>query len=228
MKPAIRLSALAKYPSIWVFTHDSIGLGEDGPTHQPVEHLAALRVIPDLVLIRPCDANEVLEAWKIAIKRRNGPTALAFTRQSVPTLDRSIYNPASGLCRGAYILADYGDREPRLILMASGSEVELIIKAAGILAVDGVDVRIVSFPSWELFLEQDQEYRDSVLLPDVKARVAVEAGVSLGWERWVGDQGAIISVNRFGASAPYKILYEKYGLTVENIVDTAQKIMAMR
>ncbi len=226
MRPAIRLSALAKYPSIWVFTHDSIGLGEDGPTHQPIEHLAALRAIPDLVLIRPGDANEVLEAWKIAIKRRNGPTALAFTRQSVPTLDRSIYTPASGLRRGAYILADYGDNEPNLILMASGSEVDLIIKAAGILAVDGVDVRIVSFPSWELFVEQDQEYRDSVLLPDVKARVAVEAGVSLGWERWVGDHGAIISVNRFGASAPYKILYEKYGLTVENIVDMALKTMA--
>lgn len=225
MRPAIRLSALSKYPSIWVFTHDSIGLGEDGPTHQPVEHLAALRAIPDLVVIRPCDANEVVEAWKIAIERRNGPTALALTRQRVPTLDRSIYSPASGLQRGAYTLADYGDREPGLILMASGSEVELIVKAAGLLAVEGIDVRIVSFPSWELFARQEKEYQDSVLLPDVSARIAVEAGVSQGWERWVGDSGTVISVDKFGASAPYEVLFEKYGLTVENIVSAARIMM---
>jgi len=225
MRPAIRLSALSKYPSIWVFTHDSIGLGEDGPTHQPVEQLAALRAIPNLVVIRPCDANEVVEAWKIAIKRRNGPTALALTRQRVPTLDRSIYNQASGLQRGAYILADYGDHEPGLILMASGSEVDLIVKAAGILAAEGIDVRIVSFPSWELFALQDKGYQDSVLLPGVRARIAVEAGVSQGWDRWVGDAGTVISVEKFGASAPYEVLYEKYGITVENVVSTARGMM---
>ena len=225
MRPAIRLSALSNYPSIWVFTHDSIGLGEDGPTHQPIEQLAALRAIPNLVVIRPCDANEVVEAWKFAVKRRDGATAFAFTRQAVPTLDRSIYSPASGLERGAYVLADYGDQAPEIILMASGSEVDLVVKSAGNLAAEGINVRIVSFPSWELFAEQDQEYQDSVLLPEVKARVSVEAGVSQGWERWVGDYGAIIAVDRFGASAPYKILYKKFGLTVENIVSTARKLL---
>ena len=225
MRPSIRLSALSNYPSIWVFTHDSIGLGEDGPTHQPIEQLAALRAIPNLVVIRPCDANEVVEAWKFAVKRRDGATAFAFTRQAVPTLDRSIYSPASGLERGAYVLADYGDQAPEIILMASGSEVDLVVKSAGNLAAEGINVRIVSFPSWELFAEQDQEYQDSVLLPEVKARISVEAGISQGWERWVGDCGAIIAVDRFGASAPYKILYEKFGLTVENIVSTARKLL---
>jgi len=225
MRPAIRLSALSNYPSIWVFTHDSIGLGEDGPTHQPVEHLAALRAIPNLVVIRPGDANEVVEAWKFVIKHRDGATALAFSRQAVPTLDRSIYGPASGLKRGAYVLADYGDQVPEIILMASGTEVDLIVKAAGNLAAEGVNVRIVSFPSWELFGEQDQEYQDLVLLPEVKSRIAVEAGVSQGWERWVGDYGAIIAVDRFGASAPYKILYEQFGLTVENVVSNARVLM---
>lgn len=225
MRPAIRLSALSNYPSIWVFTHDSIGLGEDGPTHQPIEHLAALRAIPNLVVIRPCDANEVVEAWKFAVKHRDGATALAFTRQAVPTLDRSIYGPASGLERGAYVLADYGDQAPEIILMASGSEVDLVVRSAGNLAAEGINVRIVSFPSWELFGEQDQEYQDSVLLPEVNTRIAVEAGVSQGWERWVGDRGAIIAIDRFGASAPYKILYEQFGLTVENIVSTARDLM---
>jgi len=225
MRPAIRLSALANYSSIWVFTHDSIGLGEDGPTHQPVEHLAALRAIPGLVVIRPSDANEVVEAWKVAIERRGGPTALAFSRQSIPSIDRSIYGPAVGLRRGAYTLADYGDREPSLILMASGTEVDLIVKAAGILAVEGVDVRIVSFPSWELFAQQEKDYQDSVLLPGVNARIAVEAGVSQGWYQWVGDNGAVIAVDKFGASAPYEVLYEKYGLTVENIVSKARSLM---
>jgi transketolase len=225
MRPAIRLSALSGYPSIWVFTHDSIGLGEDGPTHQPIEHLAALRAIPNLVLIRPCDANEVVEAWKFAIKHRDGPTALAFTRQSVPTLDRSIYSPASGLQRGAYVLADYGDQAPEIILMASGSEVDLIVKAAGNLAAEGINVRIVSFPSWEIFAEQDQDYQDSVLIPELKTRIAAEAGVSQGWERWVGDDGAIIAIDRFGASAPYKLLYDQFGLTVDNIVSNARKLI---
>jgi len=224
MRPAIRLSALSNYPSIWVFTHDSIGLGEDGPTHQPIEHLAALRAIPNLVVIRPSDANEVVEAWKYAVKRRDGATALAFSRQSVPTLDRSIYSPASGLQHGAYVLADYGDQAPEIILMASGSEVDLIVRAAGNLAAEGINVRIVSFPSWELFAVQDQDYQDSVLIPEVRKRISVEAGVSQGWERWVGDDGVIIAIDRFGASAPYKLLYEQFGLTVENIVSNARML----
>ena len=225
MRPAIRLSALSKYPAIWVFTHDSIGVGEDGPTHQPVEHLAALRAIPNLVVIRPADGNEVTEAWKAAIQRRDGPTALALTRQDLPTLDRTVYNPADGLQRGAYVLADIGDGIPKLILMASGSEVSLIVQAGLMLAGRGITVRLVSFPSWELFANQDAAYREGVLLPDVKARLAVEAGVSLGWDRWVGDNGVFIGVDRFGVSAPYKTIYEKFGLSVENIVMTAQKLI---
>ncbi len=161
MRPAVRLSALSHYPSIWVYTHDSIGLGEDGPTHQPIEHLAALRAIPNLVVIRPADANEVTEAWKVAISRRHGPTALIFTRQAIPVLDRAIYAPAEGLQKGAYVLADMGDSEPELILMASGSEVCLITEAGARLASEGVNVRLVSFPSWELFEAQDEAYQNS-------------------------------------------------------------------
>jgi transketolase len=224
MRPAIRLSALSHYPSIWVFTHDSIGLGEDGPTHQPVEQLAALRAIPNLVTIRPADANEVEESWKVAISRRNGPTALVFTRQGTPTLDRKIYNPANGLWRGAYILADLGQGKPELILMACGSEVNLIVQAGQSLANEGVAVRLVSFPSWELFAAQDKTYRQSVLLPDVKARLSIEAGISQGWERWVGCDGEIISIEHFGASAPYKTLYEKFGLTVGEVIDRAKAL----
>jgi transketolase len=225
MRPAIRLSALSHYPSIWVFTHDSIGLGEDGPTHQPIEQLAALRAIPGMMVIRPADANEVLEAWKVAISRRDGPTTLAFTRQAVPTLDRQVYSPADGLWRGAYILTDLGGGKPELILMASGSEVSLIIEAGSRLASDGVKVRLVSFPSWELFAVQDRGYRNSVLPPDIGARISVEAGIAQGWERWVGDRGSIISVDRFGASAPYKTLYEKFGLTVDHIIEQARSLV---
>jgi len=228
MRPAIRLSALSHYPSIWVFTHDSIGVGEDGPTHQPIEHLAALRSIPNLVVLRPADANEVRESWKIAIERRNGPTVLVFTRQDVPTLDRTIYAPADSVKKGAYVLADIGDGPPELILMASGSEVGLIIQAGAILAAEGVNVRLVSFPSWELFKNQSQEYQKRVLLPNVKARLAVEAGVTFGWERWVGDSGRVIGVDKFGASAPYKMLYENYGLTVENILFQSRELLPSR
>jgi transketolase len=228
MRPAIRLSALSHYPSIWVFTHDSIGVGEDGPTHQPIEHLAALRSIPNLVVLRPADANEVRESWKIAIERRNGPTVLVFTRQDVPTLDRTIYAPADSVKKGAYVLADIGDGSPELILMASGSEVGLIIQAGAILAAEGVNVRLVSFPSWELFKNQSQEYQKRVLLPNVKARLAVEAGVTFGWERWVGDSGRVIGVDKFGASAPYKMLYENYGLTVENILFQSRELLPSR
>jgi transketolase len=226
MRPAVRLSALSRYPSIWIYTHDSIGLGEDGPTHQPVEHLAALRAIPNLVVIRPADANEVTEAWKIAISRRNGPTALILTRQSIPILERSIYAPAVGLHNGAYVLADMGDAKPDLILMASGSEVYLIIEAGVRLVSEGANVRLVSFPSWELFEAQDEKYRDQVLPPEIKARLSVEAGVSQGWERWVGDSGESISVERFGASAPYKVIFENYGITVDNVINRARQILA--
>jgi transketolase len=225
MRPAVRLSALSKYPSIWIYTHDSIGLGEDGPTHQPVEHLAALRAIPNLVVIRPADANEVTEAWKIAILRRHGPTALILTRQAIPVLDRTIYAPADGLQKGAYVLADMGDSKPELILMASGSEVCLITEAGARLASEGVNVRLVSFPSWELFQAQDNAYRNLVLPPDIKTRLSIEAAVSQGWEKWVGDYGACISVERFGASAPYKVIFEHYGLTVDNVIQQAQQLM---
>ncbi len=221
MRPAVRLSALSHYPSIWVYTHDSIGLGEDGPTHQPVEHLAALRAIPNLVVIRPADANEVREAWKVAIARRNGPTALIFSRQAVPTLDRKVYAPAGALQRGAYVLADLGKGNPELILIASGTEVSLIVEAGAKLAQAGINVRLVSFPCWELFKAQGQAYQDSVLLPDVRKRVSIEAGISQGWERWVGEQGSSISIERFGASSPYKTIYEKFGLTTEAIVARA-------
>jgi transketolase len=225
MRPAIRLSALSQYPSIWLYTHDSIGLGEDGPTHQPIEHLAALRAIPHLVTIRPADANEVREAWKIAIERRHGPTVLVFSRQNTPTLDRSEYASAEGLRRGAYVLADLGGGEPELILMATGTEVSLIVEAGARLAAEGVSLRLVSFPSWELFEAQDQAYRDEVLLPSVKARLAVEAGVAQGWERWIGDAGATLTLDRFGASAPYKKIFQELGFTVDHVMEMAHSLM---
>jgi transketolase len=219
MREPIRLSAFSHYPSIWVFTHDSIGVGEDGPTHQPVEQLMSLRVIPDMVVIRPADANETAVAWKVAIERRRGPTALALTRQNVPTLDRIQFNPAAGLERGAYVLADLGlHGDPDLILMASGSEVGLIVEAGRKLASQSLGVRLVSFPSWELFAAQSQEYRLSVLPETVQSRLAVEAGVSIGWERWVGEKGGVIAVDRFGGSAPFEAVYRELGMTVENII----------
>jgi transketolase len=225
MRPAIRLSALSGYPSIWVFTHDSIGVGEDGPTHQPIEQLAALRAMPNLVVIRPGDANESVEAWKVAIERREGPTALLFTRQNVPTLDRSIYAPASGLSKGAYVLADLGDQAPEIILMASGSEVGLIVEAGARLAAEGINVRLVSFPSWELFEMQPAEYRQQVLPRSIWARISVEAGVALGWSRWVGEGGETISIEEYGASAPYQTIYQHYGLTVEAIQERARRLL---
>ncbi|MHA1769534.1 MAG: transketolase [Candidatus Thorarchaeota archaeon] len=224
MRAAIRLSALSEHRSIWVFTHDSIGVGEDGPTHQPVEHLASLRAIPGLVVIRPGDANESVEAWRVAISRTHGPTLIAFTRQKIPILDRDKFSPSSGLMRGAYVLSDLGD-DPEIVLMASGSEVHLIVEAGEQLAGEGIGVRIVSFPSWELFEMQDQEYRDSVIPPSVHARLAVEAGVSQGWHKWVGDHGDVISVERFGTSAPNRVIFREYGFTVENVVEHAKKIL---
>ncbi len=225
MRAPIRLSALSHYPSIWVFTHDSIGVGEDGPTHQPVEHLASLRAIPNLVVIRPADANETAVAWKVAVARRHGPTLLALTRQNVPTLDRHRFASAEGVERGAYVLADLGEGQPRLLLMASGSEVHLIVQAGLLLAAEKIPVRLVSFPSWELFAEQDETYRQSVFPPTLRARLAVEAGVSLGWERWVGEAGSILAVNRFGVSAPEKQVYRHLGLTVEEIVARAKQLL---
>ena len=224
MRPAIRLSALSHYPSIWVFTHDSIGVGEDGPTHQPVEHLAALRSIPGLVVLRPADANEVSEAWRMAIARRNGPTALIFSRQDLPTLDRSTFAPATGLARGAYVLADLGGGKPELILMASGSEVQTIIQAGEQLVRKGMRVRLVSFPSWELFAVQDREYQNSVLPDDNDRRISIEAGVSQGWDRWVGRRGKILSLDHFGASAPYKTIYNEFGLSAESLVLAAETL----
>jgi transketolase len=226
MRPAVRLSALSPYPSIWIFTHDSIGLGEDGPTHQPVEHLAALRSIPGLVNIRPADANETAAAWRVAVGRRQGPTALMLTRQDVPILDRQIFAPASELARGAYVLADIGDIEPEMILMASGSEVHLVIEAGGRLAAEGVNIRLVSFPSWELFAAQEPAYQEAVLPRHVSLRIAIEAGVTQGWHRWVGDRGQVIGIDRFGASAPYQQIYQEFGLTSGNIVQVARQMLA--
>ena len=227
MRPAIRLAAMSRIPSIWVFTHDSIAVGEDGPTHQPVEHLAALRAIPDLVVVRPADANETVEAWKVALRRYDGPTAIVLTRQAVPVLDRERYAPAEGLARGAYVLADLGPGEPQIILMASGSEVPLVAQAAERLAAEGVGVRVVSFPSWELFLQQERAYREQVLPPGLWRRVAVEAGVRQGWERWVGDRGLILSVNHFGVSAPGKVVMERFGFTVERVLELAHRLLSV-
>ncbi len=227
MRPAIRISALSKHHSIWVFTHDSIGLGEDGPTHQPIEHLAALRAIPNLVVIRPGDANEVSEAWRYAIERTTGPTLLALTRQNIPILDRENYYAASsGLSRGAYTLIEYGSN-PDIILMASGSEVDLITKAAEKLSMENVKVRVVSFPSWEIFAQQDKSYQESVLPPEVKIRLAVEAGIPQGWERWTGQEGSTVSINRFGASAPAEVLFDKFGFSVDNIVKRALELLKL-
>jgi len=226
MRPPIRLAALMGLHAIHVFTHDSLALGEDGPTHQPVEQLAGLRAIPNLTLIRPADANETAVAWKVAIETRDRPVLLALTRQDVPTLDRARCASAEGLRRGAYVLGDSGGAVPRLLLIASGSEVGLIVAAAERLAADGVAVRTVSMPSWELFEAQPQSYRDEVLPPQVKARLAVELGVHQGWERWLGEHGDMIEVDRFGASAPAGVLLANYGFTVDNVVARAKALLA--
>lgn len=221
-RPAIRIAALSHTPSIFVFTHDSIGLGEDGPTHQPVEQLAALRAMPNLTVIRPADANETAQAWKVALENRRGPTVLALTRQSVPTFPPSSQPTVE---KGAYVLAHLGRKIPDVILMASGSEVSLVMDAAKALHEKGHSVRVVSFPCWELFEKQDEAYRESVLPKKVAARVAIEAGVGMGWERYVGAGGRVVSIERFGASAPYKVIYEKFGLTVENVIAQARAVM---
>jgi len=215
MRASIRLAALSHYPSIFIFTHDSIGLGEDGPTHQPIEQLTSLRLIPNLVVLRPADANETAAAWKVAIERRNGPTVLALTRQNLPTLESSAQ-----VEKGAYIVRDFGN--PEIILMASGSEVGLIFDAAQKLADEGKGVRVVSFPSWELFEKQDETYRESVLPKSLQKRLAVEAGATLGWERYAKS---VIGIERYGASAPAKIIFEKLGFTVENITAKAKGLL---
>jgi transketolase len=225
MRPPVRLSALSHLGSIWVFTHDSIGVGEDGPTHQPVEHMSALRAIPNVVALRPADANEVRVAWKIAIENRHRPTALVLTRQNLPTLDRTVYASEEGVRKGAYVLADLGEEKPQVILMASGSEVGLIVEAGKHLAEQGVAVRLVSFPSWELFTDQDQAYRDSVLLPGVELRVAVEAGISQGWHRWTGLKGRVLGLDHYGASAPAALVFKNFGFTVENIEQMVKELL---
>jgi transketolase len=221
MRPAIRLAALSKLKVIYVFTHDSIGLGEDGPTHQPIEQLAALRAIPNLTVIRPCDANETAQAWRAALQHQNGPVALALTRQSVPTLNRENFAPAERLHQGAYILSEAGDAKPDIILIASGSEIEIALGAADKLKEKNLAVRVVSMPSWELFESQPEEYRRQVLPTDIRAKIAVEAGSPQGWDRYVGEMGQVIALNHFGASAPYKVLYEQFGITADRIVEKA-------
>ena len=230
MRPSIRLAALMGVRVVYVFTHDSIGLGEDGPTHQPVETLAALRAIPNLTVIRPADATETVVAWKWAVECRSGPVALVLSRQKLPVLDRATLAPADLLARGAYVLAEARGGRPRLILMASGSEVKLVLEAKKILeeGPEGVPTRVVSFPSWELFEAQPQPYRESVLPPGTPARLAVEAAVSLGWDRYVGPTGGFRGMTRFGASAPLEDLMRGFGFTAGNIVESARNILAGR
>jgi transketolase len=229
MRAAIRLSAIMQIGSIWVFTHDSVGVGEDGPTHQPVEHFAALRAIPGMLFIRPCDANESVWAWRLAIENRHRPTILALTRQNVPTLDRAFYASAEGVRQGGYILnPSSANGRPDVILMATGSEVQLITAAEKKLAEQGLKVQLVSMPCWELFEAQTPEYQERVLPTAVTARVAVEMGVSLGWHKWVGPQGAVVSLERFGASAPASRLIKEFGFTVEHVVEQVLAVAGRR
>jgi len=221
MRPAIRLAALMELNTVFVFTHDSIAMGEDGPTHQPIEHLAALRAIPRLIVIRPCDANETAMAWRMAIESHKAPVALILSRQDLPTIDRKKFASADWLRFGAYILSYAPDVNPELILIATGSEVHLIVEAQKKLSEQNIAVRLVSMPSWELFEAQSQVYRDTVLPPAVSSRIAVEAGVTQGWDKYVGDKGEVIGIDTFGASAPGEVMMREYGFTVENICERA-------
>jgi transketolase len=225
MKMPIRISAIMEVPSLWIFTHDSIGVGEDGPTHQPIEQLLTLRAVPGLITLRPADANEVVEAWKVIMTLKKEPAALVLTRQALPTFDRTKYAPAAGVARGAYILADADGSKPEVILMATGSEVYLCIDAYEKLKSDGIRARVVSMPSWELFEHQDAAYRDQVLPPDITARVAVEQASVLGWARYAGTKGRIIGMHTFGASAPLKDLQKKFGFNSEAIVKSARELL---
>lgn len=224
MRPAIRLAALMKQHVIYVLTHDSIGLGEDGPTHQPIEHLASLRSMPNVTVLRPADANETAEAWKFAIKSNKGPTVLALTRQSLPTLDRTVFGPAELLHRGAYVIKDVNGT-PDAIILASGSEVKLALEAAETLAQDGVAARVVSMPSWELFDDQTQEYKNSVLPENVKARVSIEAGATQGWHKYLGMNGIAIGLDHFGASAPINDLFTNFGITADSVVQAVKSLV---
>ncbi len=221
MRPAIRIAALSKYPTIFVFTHDSIGLGEDGPTHQPVEHLAALRAIPNLLVFRPADANETVAAWKFILEYKNGPAALVLTRQGLPVLDQQKYPSASNLNKGAYTLLAVD--KPDVLLLATGSEVSIALGAAEKLASVGIKAQVVSMPCWKLFEKQDKGYRDTVIPPAVKARVGIEAGIEQGWCKWLGDKGIFVGMSSFGASAPGKVCFEKFGITIPNVVAAAKK-----
>lgn len=225
MRPAIRLASLMKLNPIYVFTHDSIGLGEDGPTHQPIEQIASLRAIPGLIVIRPADANETVEAWKFALQHKGSPVALALTRQKVPVLDRTKFASSESLSRGAYTLVD-SESEPEIILMASGSEVELAVKTFYELKSEGISARVVSFPSWELFEAQSDKYKELVLPKSVKARVSIEAGIKQGWEKYLGEFGEAISIEKFGASAPYEVLFNEYGFTVENVLAAVKRVLS--
>jgi len=224
MRAAIRVAAMSRYPTIFVFTHDSIGIGEDGPTHQPVEQLAALRAIPNLLVFRPADANETAPAWKFALEHRDGPVALLLTRQGLAVIDQNKYGSATNLSQGAYVLV--GADKPDVLLLASGSEVSVALEAAEKLAVEKIAAQVVSMPCWELFEKQDKKYRDSVIPPNVKARVGIEAGVEQGWWKWLGDKGVFIGMSSFGASAPGKVCFEKFGITVEKTIETAKKTMS--
>jgi transketolase len=221
MRPSVRLAALSKLPAIYVWTHDSVGVGEDGPTHQPVEHLMALRVVPNLRVIRPADANETAEAWRLAMERTDGPTALVLTRQKIATFDRSTYGDASGTRRGAYVVAEGDDA----IVIATGSEVSLALEARELLEKAGVSCRVVSMPCWEIFEAQADEYRESVLPEALKARVSVEAGVTFGWSRYLGEKGRAIGIDRYGASAPGDTVFEKLGLTPESVAETVKRLV---
>jgi transketolase len=223
-RPAIRLSALMELPVIHLFTHDSIGLGEDGPTHQPIEQLASLRAMPHLDVIRPGDANEVVEAWRMALDRTHDPVALVMTRQNVPVLDRSKYASAEGSRRGGYVLADPAEGDPELIIVATGSEVHLAVDAHERLKADGIRSRVVSLPCWEIFERQDQAYRDEVLPPALTARMAIEEGATLGWERWVGEHGVVMGMTTFGQSAPFKAVEAEFGFTAENVTKVARGV----
>jgi transketolase len=224
MRPPMRLAALMGVRTIFVFTHDSIGVGEDGPTHQPIEQIMNLRQVPNMTVIRPADANETMEAWRLALTNTSGPTVLVFSRQNLPVLDRSVCSAAAGLRRGGYILWESAPN-PELILIATGSEVSLTLTAGRKLAENGTKVRVVSLPSWGIFDRQPQEYRNSVLPPAITARISVEAGIRLGWEHYTGLQGKIIGMETFGASAPGLVLYEKFGFTVDKIIAAAEELL---
>ena len=228
MRPSIRLAALMELPIIYIFTHDSIALGEDGPTHQPVEHLASLRAIPGLTVVRPADANETAETWRMAMEYKEGPIAIILTRQNVPVIDRTRFNPANGLRKGAYILADSSSAKPEIILMATGSEVHLALEVYERLRNEGIGVRVVNMPSWELFEKQPEQYRSEILPPEITVRMSIEAGVTLGWHKYAGLGGEIVGIDHFGASAPGKTVLKEFGFTSENVLDRIKALLAER